>query len=149
MIYTKRKDIGRYLGMSNSLDSAIQYLLNTDLNQLHKGRNEIDGDHVFANRFDYQTVPPEQAIWEGHIKYGDIHILLSGKERIGVANAEELNETIRKTEEDFIGFVGPVTTWVPMAPEDVLIVFPEDIHMVKVIDGESSLVEKVCFKFKI
>ena len=149
MIYAKRKDLGRYLGMSSSLDTAIRYLQNADLKQLHKGRNEIDGDQAFVNRFDYQTMPQEQAIWEGHIRYGDIHVLLSGNEKIGVTNVNALKETVRKPEEDFVGYEGSVTTWLPMTTEDVLIVFPEDVHMVKVIDGESTLVEKACFKFKV
>ena len=149
MIYAKRKDLGRYLGMSNSLDAAIHYLQDADLTQLHKGRNEIDGDQAFVNRFDYQTMPQEQAIWEGHIQYGDIHVLLSGNEKIGVTNVNTLKETVRKVDEDFVGFEGPVTTWFPMTTEDILIVFPEDVHMVKVIDGESTLVEKACFKFKV
>lgn len=149
MIYAKRKDLERYLGMSSSLDTAIRYLQNADLTQLHKGRNDIDGDQAFVNRFDYQTMPQEQAIWEGHVQYGDIHILLSGNEKIGVTNVNALKETVRKPEEDFVGYEGPVTTWLPMTTEDFLIVFPEDIHMVKVIDGESTLVEKACFKFKV
>ena len=149
MIYAKRKDLGRYLGMSSSLDTAIRYLQNGDLKQLHKGRNEIDGDQAFVNRFDYQTMPQEQAIWEGHIRYGDIHVLLSGNEKIGVTNVNALKETVRKPEEDFVGYEGSVTTWLPMTTEDILIVFPEDVHMVKVIDGESTLVEKACFKFKV
>ena len=33
--------------------------------------------------------------------------------------------------------------------EHILIVYPEDIHKVKVIQGESCLVEKACFKFKV
>lgn len=135
--------------MSGSLDTAIRYLQNGDLKQLHKGRNEIDGDQAFVNRFDYQTMPQEQAIWEGHIRYGDIHVLLSGNEKIGVTNVNALKETVRKPEEDFVGYEGSVTTWLPMTTEDVLIVFPEDVHMVKVIDGESTLVEKACFKFKV
>ena len=149
MIYAKRKDLGRYLGMSSSLDTAIRYLQNGDLKQLHKGRNEIDGDQAFVNRFDYQTMPQEQAIWEGHIRYGDIHVLLSGNEKIGVTNVNALKETVCKPEEDFVGYEGSVTTWLPMTTEDILIVFPEDVHMVKVIDGESTLVEKACFKFKV
>ena len=66
MIYTKRENLARYLGMSSSLDSAIRHLLSADLRQLHKGRNEIDGDQAFVNRFDYQTMPQQQATWEGH-----------------------------------------------------------------------------------
>jgi len=148
MIYTKRKNLDRYLGQSESLDTAIRYLQTADLTQLHKGRNEVDGDNVFINRFDYQTMTEEEAIWEGHIRYADIHVLLSGNEKIGVTNVDLLTETVRKPQEDFVGFEGPVLSWFPMTTEDILIVFPEDIHMVKVMDGDATLVEKACFKVK-
>ena len=149
MIYTKRKDLARYLGLSSSLDAAIDHLLHTDLRQLVKGRNEIDGDRAFVNRFDYQTMPADQAIWEGHAKYADIHVLLSGHERIGVANTSDLKMTVQKPEEDFIGYEGEVQAWLPMTTEDILIVYPEDAHMVKVMDAQSTLVEKACYKFKV
>lgn len=149
LIYTKRKYLTRYLGQSSSLDAAIEHLLHTDLRQLAKGRNEIDGDQAFVNRFDYQTMPAEQAIWEGHAKYADIHVLLSGHEKIGVTNTAQLKMTVQKPEEDFIGYEGDVQVWLPMTPEDVLIVYPEDAHMVKVIDTQSTLVEKACYKFKV
>ncbi len=149
MIYTKRKNLERYLGMSGSLDAAIRHLLSADLSLLQKGRNEIDGERAFVNRFDYQTMPPEQAIWEGHAEYGDIHVLLSGHEKIGVANAPALKMTEQKPEEDFIGYEGEVEVWFPMTTEDILIVFPEDAHKVKVMDGGAVLVEKACYKFKV
>ena len=148
MIYAKKKDLNRYLGLSQEMDTAIRYLQTADLRSLQKGRNEIDGDNVFVNRFDYQTMSQEQAIWEGHIRYADIHVLLSGNEKIGVSNVNMLTETVRKPDEDFVGFEGAVQSWCPMTTEDILIVFPEDIHMVKVMDGESTLVEKACFKVK-
>ena len=149
MIYTKLKNIHRYLGQSAALDTAIRYLQSADLRTLTKGRNEIDADQVFVNRFDYQTMSPEDAIWEGHIQYIDIHVLLSGHEKIGVSNVDSLTQTVCKPEEDFVGFEGPVETWFTMTTEDILIVYPEDIHKVKVIDSESTLVEKACFKVKV
>ena len=149
MIYTKRKNLERYLGQCESLDTAIRYLQTADLTKLTKGRNEVDGDQVFINRFDYQTMTSEQAIWEGHAEYADMHVLLSGHEKIGVTNVDALKVIVRKPEEDFIGYEGDVEVWFPMTTEDILIVYPEDVHMVKVIDGESTLVEKACFKFKV
>lgn len=149
MIYTKRQHLVRYLGQSERLDTAIRHLLSTDLAQLSKGRNEIDGDQVFVNRFDYQTMPQEQAIWEGHAKYADMHVLLSGHEKIGVTNAAALKMVDQKPDEDFIGYEGNVEVWFPMTTEDILIVYPEDVHMVKVMDGDGSLVEKACYKFKV
>ena len=64
MIYTKKKNLERYLGLSDSMDTVIRYILSADLTKLHKGRNEIDGDQAFINRFDYQTMSPEEAIWK-------------------------------------------------------------------------------------
>ena len=146
MIYTKKKNLHRYLGLSPEMDSAIRFLQNTDLRSLAMGRSVIDGDKVFVNRFDYRTMPQDQAIWEGHIRYADIHVLLAGNEKIGVTNVDLLTETVRKPEVDFVGFEGQVMSWFPMTTEDILIVFPEDIHMVKVMDGDSVPVEKACFK---
>lgn len=149
MIYTKKKNLSRYLGQSKSLDAAIRAILHSDPEQLSMGRNDIDGDNAFVNRFDYDTMPQEQALWEGHIAYGDVHVLLGGHEKIGVSNVERLTETVRKEQEDFVGFQGPVETWFTMTPEDVLIVYPEDIHMVKVADGDTAHVRKCCYKFKV
>ena len=92
---------------------------------------------------------PEEAIWEGHAKYADMHVLLSGREKIGVSHVETLKMIAQKPEEDFIGYEGGVEVWFPMSTEDILIVFPEDAHMVKVMDGGGSLVEKACYKFRV
>lgn len=149
MIYTKRQYITRYLGLSKGLDTAIMHLLSQDLSQLSNGRNPIDGEEVFVNRFGYETMPEEKAAWEGHSQYADMHVLLSGRERIGVSNVNELKQTQSKPEEDFVGYEGPVSAFFPMTPEDVLIVFPEDAHMVKVQDGAPTRVEKACYKIKV
>ena len=149
MIYTKISHLERYLGLSSTLDAAIRYLQTCDLNKLNQGRNVVDGDLFFINRFGYETVAPEEAKWEGHAQYADIHVLLSGRERIGVSPADELLVTGYKPEADFVGFEGTVRTWFIMNPGDVLILFPEDAHMVKVMDGESTHVDKACFKIKV
>lgn len=148
MIYIPRDQLARYRGISAPLDTAIDYLAAADLKQLTKGRNEVDGDNVFINRFDYTTLPEEEASWEGHIQYADIHVLLSGEERIGVTDAARLTVTTRDEESDFVGYEGPVETWFTMHPGDILVVFPEDVHMVKVQLNGPTLVEKAVFKVK-
>lgn len=149
MIYTKMDRLERYYGICDALDTAIRHLLSADLSVLHKGRNEVSGEDVYINRFGYDTMTPEEAIWEGHADYGDMHVVLEGHEKIGVSDAARLNVTTRKPEEDFIGYEGPVESWSPMAVGDILIVFPEDVHLVKVTDGEASHVEKAVYKFKV
>ena len=148
MIYTNLAQMERYLGISEALDTAIQYLKQADLTTLVKGRNEVDGDNVFINRFDYDTLPEEKATWEGHIQYADIHVVLSGEEKIGVTDAARLTVTTRDEDSDFVGYEGAVETWFTMRPGDLLVVYPEDVHMVKVQLNGQSHVEKAVFKVR-
>ena len=146
MIYTTFDRLPRYRGISPALDTAIDYLASADLSKLTPGRNEVDGDNVFINRFGYTTLPLEEAAWEGHANYADLHVVLSGEERIGVSDAANLTPTTRDEATDFIGYEGEVETWFTMKPGTLLIVFPEDVHMVKVQRNGPCQVEKAVFK---
>ena len=146
MIYTTFDRLSRYRGISAPLDTAIDYLLKADLSQLTPGRNEVDGENVYINRFGYTTLPEEEAAWEGHVQYADIHVVLSGEERIGVSDVARLTPTIQDPASAFAGFEGPGDTWFSMAPGTLLIVFPEDVHMVKVQRQGPVQVEKAVVK---
>lgn len=104
---------------------------------------------MFINRPDYQTLPEDRAAWEGHARYGDIHIMVSRRERTGVSHVSQLTRTVEKEAEDFLGFEGPVRAWLPMEEDDVLIVFSEDAHMVKVRLGQSMPVSRAVVKFRL
>ncbi len=149
MIYTKREYLQRYFGHSENLDKAIRFLEEHDLRTLPLGKTVIDGEEVFVNHFGYHTLEEEEASWEGHMEYADIHVLLSGKEKIGVSDCSELTETERDTESDFVGYKGDVNIWCPMDTTKVLVVFPEDVHMVKVTDKEPAEIDKLVFKVKL
>ena len=146
MIYIKREQLSRYKGISKALDTAIDYLAEKDLNELNMGRNDVDGDQVYINRFNYVTMPEAEAAWEGHKYYADIHVLLDGEEKIGVTNASSLKAGEYDESGDFIPYEGPVDSWVTMRPGDILVVFPEDVHMVKVQLNGPSEVKKAVFK---
>ena len=149
MIYTNFHQMSRYEHLSPNLDTALRFLASADLTKLEMGRNEVDGDNVFINRFDYTTMPEEQASWEGHKYYADIHVVLEGEERIGVTDAASLTAGAYDEAGDFIPYEGPVDAWVTMRPGDILIVYPEDVHMVKVqLDGACQ-VKKAVFKVKV
>lgn len=149
MIYTNYEHLERYLGISPALDTAIRYLKTADLSQLAFGRNNVDGEEVYINRFDYDTLPQEQAMWEGHAQYADIHVVLQGEEKIGVTDVSHLQETTQDPANDFIGYEGPVETWFTMKPGTLLVVFPEDVHMVKVQLNGPSHVQKAVFKVRV
>lgn len=140
MIVTNLKRMERYLGLCPTLDSVIRFLGSADLDALKPGRNEVDGDRAVVNCYTYTTIPLEEAGWEGHERYADVHVVLSGQERMGVSDASHLRMTSRDEQADLLGFEGTVDTWVDLRAGDVLIVFPEDAHMVKVhVDGPSQV----------
>lgn len=146
MIYTKFKYLKTLQGLNENLDKAIDYLKGFNLNDLVMGRNEVDGDRIFINRFRYETKPVEQTVFEAHEKYLDIHLLLSGTERIGISDIADM-EVIRKDEaNDGIDCRGPVQQMINMKPGDVLIAFPEDAHMVKIQCADICQVEKAVVK---
>ena len=104
---------------------------------------------MFVNRFHYTTMPREEAAFEAHLDYADIHLLVEGREFIGVTPIEKLTVTKVDREADNIECHGPVETKIPMEPGKVLIVFPEDAHMVKIENGGAVKVEKAVVKVRV
>ena len=149
MIYTDMEHLDRYRGICPQLDTAIDYLLENGLELLVPGRNEVDGEDVFVNRFHYTTMPREEAAFEAHLDYADIHLLVEGREFIGVTPIEKLTVTKVDREADNIECHGPVETKIPMEPGKVLIVIPEDAHMVKIENGGAVKVEKAVVKVRV
>lgn len=150
LIYTTHANLHRYLGISAELDKAIDYLKKTNLQSIPLGLTKIDGEAVYVNCFEYSTVPQADAMWEGHRNYADIHVVLSGQEKIGVSDACVLTKTTENLEDDFVGYTGAVQTWFSMNKNQILIVFPEDIHMVRVQqENKMEHVHKMVIKVRV
>lgn len=150
MIYDKLVNLPRYKGMSKNLDTAIDFLLTHDLNQLVQGRNEVDGDEVFINHFGYVTAPKTAAsMFEDHVQYLDVHLLHSGKEKFLLAPANTLTEVESRLAEDVVLYLGDAQVALPMTTEDFCIVFPGEAHLPKIADGEPCEVSKSVVKIRI
>lgn len=149
MIYTDMKHLARHKGLGAHMDTAIDYLLAHGIGDLVPGRNEVDGDNVYINRFSYTTMPEEEAAFEAHEAYADIHLLAEGCEFIGVTPMERMSVTSVDREADNVVCDGPVEVKVPMEPGKVLIVFPEDAHLVKIENGGPVKVEKAVVKVRV
>lgn len=149
MIIGKRKDLQRYLNLHKNLDTAIHALSTLDLETLQMGKNIIDEDFVYINRFDYFTQDEEACFFEGHRDYLDIHIVLSGKEHIGYADISQLKAVTEYDESnDFTKYEGPISTYCLCQENDFVMTFPEDIHMPK-ISSDHELVRKCVVKVKV
>lgn len=149
MILAKNQDAGQYLGLGEHLDAALRRLLEDGLRDLQPGHYDIDGDRLWLNCFDYETIPEEEAFYESHERYGDIHIMLRGEEKVFVSHPASLEEFQRIPEDDFIAYRGPAETAMVLRPGQFLVVFPGDAHQIKMQVNGAELVRKAVFKFKL
>ncbi len=149
MIYTDMEHLGRYRGITPALDTAIAYLLEHGLEGLTGGRNEVDGENVYINRFAYTTMPEAETAFEAHRLYADIHLLAEGEEYIGITPMERMTITGEDPATDGIDCTGETEALFPMEPGKVLIAFPEDAHRVKINRGGPCHVEKAVVKVRV
>ena len=146
MIYCAKRALARYRGLHPNLDRAIDRLANFDLAQLPMGKTEVDGERVFFNRFDYVTDDSENTLFETHLRYADIHLLLGGEEVIAVAGAQAHTEVDRDEARDYIGTRGECDCSCVMKPDKALIVFPGEAHRSGQMCGKPCAVRKVVCK---
>ena len=148
MIIGKLKDLNRYIGLSNEIDEAISYVLNTDLLSLELGRYELD-ENVIVNRQQYYGKTEPFA--ESHKDFIDLQIVLKGQEKMGYADIS--NSTVRVMDDynpeiDLAKYYVDDECFYLMSEESFALIFPEDIHRpgLKVDD---EIIEKVVVKIRI
>ncbi len=145
MIYDTLDHIEHYKGICSNLDTAINFILDTDLSALPNGRTVINGDNVFVNVMDAQLKKQEAAMFEAHRYYADLQISLSGGESIGWLPVNKLP----KTDDDnplFRNYHGQADAMLPMEPDRFVIVFPQDAHSPCIGNGVSH---KIVVKIKM
>ncbi len=149
MIFCKKEDLKNYLGINKNLDTAINFIISNPIANLAMGRNDVDGEKVFINRFDYETKDASSLLYESHIKYADLHLILSGHENIFVAPNENLDFVEENKQEDYIGLQGKEKATFNMDENFALIVFPNEAHKVKCTWETPAFVKKAVVKILI
>ncbi|MDE7205566.1 MAG: YhcH/YjgK/YiaL family protein [Lachnospiraceae bacterium] len=149
MIYTEIKNIGNYRGIGEYLDKAVDYLCTHPLDGLEAGHYEIDGNMVYMNVFDYETIPEKGAFFEAHKNYADIHMTVTGEEVVGVSDLSRVSVKTFDEEKDLMEVEGAIEHYIKLVPGKALITLPEDAHMVKLAAGNPSAVKKAVIKVYI
>ena len=149
MIYAKNKDALSYLGIHPNLDMALRHITEEYLPTIGYDRVELKGSDVYATRFTYETLPDEECFFEAHKNYLDIHMMLSGSERVEIAPPEALAEFDRVEANDFYAYRGEGHYKLTLSPGDFLVVFPGDAHKIKMQADGPETVTKVVFKIRI
>ncbi|MDE6919896.1 MAG: YhcH/YjgK/YiaL family protein [Lachnospiraceae bacterium] len=146
MIYTEIANISHYHGLGEYLDKAVDYLASHPLDGIQAGHYDIDGDRVYMNVFDYETVPEEEGFFEAHRKYADIHMAVTGEEIVGVSDLSRVSVKTFDEEKDLMEVEGAVEHYIRLLPGKALITLPEDAHKVKLAAGSPAAVKKAVIK---
>ncbi|HTX89937.1 MAG TPA: YhcH/YjgK/YiaL family protein [Anaerolineales bacterium] len=148
MIFDRLANSRLYENSSPRLREAFEYLQRTDLSALPVGRQEIDGQNMYAMVQEYSPKPPEGGRWEAHRLYIDLQYLVSGKEQIGFAPIGRLAPGEYDPARDFTPLEGRGDLLTVSAGEFMLL-FPEDAHMPGLAAGAPGPVRKVVVKIKV
>ena len=136
--------------LSDRFRAAYDFLETSDLMSLPLGRNEIQGDDVYANVLEYDTVPASEKELEAHRDYFDVQFVASGEELLQFADCEGL-ETVQAYDaaDDFclLKTPEPVASIVLRAGE-LAIFAPEDAHKPGCALGEPCHVRKIVVKVR-
>lgn len=126
MIYDLLTNIGNYKGICKNLDTAITYLMKTDLHTLPLGRTEIDGDKVFINVMDATTHELTEESYELHRLYMDVQMDITGCEVIGTAL--EGVTPVGEYKPDFQAAKAKMDASCTMGPGRFIICMPKEAH---------------------
>lgn len=148
MILTNINDCNRYEGLHPLFKQLFDYVRTHNLLDMPIGRIEIDGDRLFINNSEPECIAQETQQLEVHRQYTDVHILLSGKERIGWSSTSDIRTVTKPYDEegDFMFYGDTPTSWFDLTPGQMFIAFPEDAHAPIVGNGK---IRKAIAKLKI
>ena len=150
MVIDKLEHAALYYGLGDRFRRALEWLAAADPDALPTGqRMDIDGDNIYATKFELDTLPQEESKLEGHHNYADIQYLARGSECVGWATAgtmEPISEYDAKGDIQF--FQGD---WDRLALQagTFYIAWPQDLHAPRVANGLVAPVTRIVVKVKL
>ncbi len=148
MIFSSINLNGNNKNYAPAIIKAINFLKNTNFDNLEDGVYEIDGKNIFAQVFHKQTQEFNNTRPETHEKYLDLQYLISGEEKIGTAiltTEYEIDEKI--DERDLIFYKRAYNeTFITMKPGYFCVFFTDDVHRPAVAFDKPIEIRKVVVK---
>ena len=131
-------------------DEALSFLNDKKIDTLKPGKYLIDGDNVYAIITEGPTKSPEQAAWESHKKYIDLHYVIKGKEMIGVGAVAAASVIKPYDESKDIANYNAEGRFYAATPGEFFLFFPSDAHRPGIKTGgyesDKKLVIKILYK---
>lgn len=129
---------------------VFTFLTENDLASLPKGKQAL-GDGLTVNVEEYMNRAPGKEWFEGHRKFIDVQVIVSGCELHATTKIDNASETVKPyTEEyDVANFLVTDMNYHVIRPNHFTIFFPDDIHITNIQYGEKEAVKKIVFKVPV
>lgn len=155
MLFSSLTDYPQNLIPADRMAKALEFLSRDDLATIECRRHDIDGDEVFANVMEFETMPASEKPYEAHRRYADIHFVIAGEERLATSPVAELEPMGDFNEQDDFGLYATPgkegrEAWVTLRAGDLVVTPPCDAHKPGCC-GEAgpAKLKKVCVKILV
>lgn len=148
MIYDRIERAAQYLNIHPGMDLGLRFLMETDFSVLEDGRVALQGDEVFV-LLSTGLTRENNPTPETHKKYMDIQYLISGRELVGVAPAEDMTGLMEARPDQDIWFHQGPTTRLMLGERRFMVFWPGDAHAPSIAWGEPSPVRKCLIKVRL
>ncbi len=149
MIFGNINNLKEYPFLEEQVQECFAYANEHDLSGYEKGSHEIDGERLFVNIVEYETVKAGERFWEAHKKYLDIHLMLDGAEQIDLNFIQNMEPGKFVPKDDFLPMDGEKNSSVILREGDFLICYPSDGHRTAVAADSPEKIKKAIFKVRI
>jgi len=132
VIADRLEQAGRYRGLDPRLDRGLEALLRLAADPLAvDGRQELEGEDLYASLSTYATGEPAEKPFEAHRRYIDIQTVLGGREVLYWTPLEGLvAHRAYSQSEDIALYEDPPAgaTALTLEPGSFVVLFPQDAH---------------------
>jgi biofilm protein TabA len=128
---------------------AVEAVRQQDISQLAAGRYELEGDQAFFLVQDVTTKILADTRSEAHHLYADVQLVISGRERFGVALSNPGLPPLedRMKEGDIAFYPSPSNeSFIDLDPGMFAVFYPEELHRPCCAVDKPSAVRKVVIK---
>ena len=150
MIYGRLDNLSEVAStLPQTILEGLRFLAQTDLMALPEGRNEIDGDRMFAMVQDYEPKPKDEARPEAHKRYIDIQYVAKGTELIGMTALSKAPNVVEDLlEQNDVYFLDGLEeeSMLAMSEGSYAVFYPWDVHRPGCTTGQASKVRKIVVK---
>jgi YhcH/YjgK/YiaL family protein len=129
-------------------DTALKFLDTANIAAMPVGDHELVGKDVFVRVSEYSTKNPENAFYESHQFYSDIHEVITGTELIGTTTEQLSVKTPYNAERDITFHNGTDQKTYVATPGTIFIFFPGEFHRPSMKVAENIPVKKAVVKIR-